>query len=77
MEKLETLNRFGVTAHQGKIVLLSGARITLTRDEALNLAVWLVVMCDVLDVQSGVRNGTNELDAVAEFEALRQAVLST
>jgi len=91
MEKIETLNRFAVTAHRGLVVfalpaeidtiakLLGRATIQLSRDDALNLAAWLVVASELVDtLPVGANWEVNpERDAKADFEKLWQAVRST
>jgi len=64
----DTLNRFAVTAHQGKIVSLSLGH-EWTPDEARSLAAWLVVALQMNDGDNG-----RELEKVGELvRAIKRA----
>jgi hypothetical protein len=43
--KIDTTNRFGVGVNGALIVVIRGG-LTLSRDDALNLAAWLVALAD-------------------------------
>lgn len=63
--EIDTLNRFMV-AKQGDhlCVMRAPALGVVTRDEALNLAAWLVAMADVLPSEAGAPSFEDVLAAV-------------
>lgn len=45
-EKVDTLNRFLVGAIADRIIIMNPPHCTIPKDDALNLAAWIVAMVD-------------------------------
>lgn len=71
-QEIQTLNMFavGATGHSVRVVNVRKLTAAITRDEALNLAAYLLLMVECIDL------GTDK-DTAADFEALRAALEAT
>lgn len=64
----DTINRHAVTAHQERVVMMRPPNTSMSPDEAIALAAWLVVGAELADFR---------VDALDRFLATLEAVRNT